>query len=93
MKRRTSKPSAGCDILGDVGPSALCALFDCVEGLQFWIKDPKGCYRWVNRGFLLNYALDRREQALGKTDQIFLRATWPTSSVRMTSASCPDGAS
>lgn len=68
MKRRTSKPSAECVLLRDVGPSALCALFDCVEGLQFWVKDREGRYRWVNRGFLLNYALDRREQVLGKTD-------------------------
>jgi AraC-like DNA-binding protein len=46
----------------------LCSLFDFVPELQFWIKDPAGRYCHVNRGFLLNYGLDRVEQAIGKTD-------------------------
>lgn len=46
----------------------LCGLFDYVPGLQFWVKDRGGRYRWVNRGLLLNYALERPEQVLGKTD-------------------------
>ena len=48
--------------------SALCGLFDHVPGLQFWVKDRDGYYRWVNRGLLLNYALEQPEQVLGKTD-------------------------
>jgi len=47
---------------------SLCRLFDFLPGVQFWIKDSAGCYRWVNRGFLLNYSLDRPEDVLGKTD-------------------------
>ena len=53
------------------GPSCAetaCKLFDFMEGVQFWIKDRKGRYGWVNRGFLLNYSLEHREQVLGKTD-------------------------
>ena len=47
---------------------AVCELFENLEDLQFWIKDLSGHYLWVNRGFLLNYALERREQVLGKSD-------------------------
>lgn len=56
--------------LQPVGPVAagLAGLLDQVEGLQCWIKDRKGRYRWVNRGFLLNYALERVEQVVGRTD-------------------------
>jgi len=52
----------------DAFVSAVCGLFDFVEGVQFWIKDREGRYYWVNNGFLMNYSLDRREEALGKTD-------------------------
>lgn len=47
---------------------ALCGLFDFIEDLQFWIKDRTGRYRRVNRGFLLNYSLERPAQVIGKTD-------------------------
>lgn len=54
----------------DIPPIAatICELFDSLDDLQFWIKDLQGRYLWVNRCFLLNYALERREQVLGKTD-------------------------
>ena len=38
------------------------------NGVQCWIKDREGRYRWVNRGFLLNYALERVEEVIGRTD-------------------------
>jgi AraC-like DNA-binding protein len=47
---------------------AVYTLFDFIEGVQFWIKDVQGRYRWVNRGFLMNYSLEKREQVVGKTD-------------------------
>ena len=55
----------------------LAELFDCVEDVLVWVKDREGRYRWVNRAFLINYALDRRHERakrqlcktfLGKTD-------------------------
>jgi AraC-like DNA-binding protein len=54
----------------------LAALFDCLEDVLVWIKDRDGRYRWVNRAFLINYALDSRQSEpragsldlLGKTD-------------------------
>ena len=50
----------------------LAELFDCVEDILAWVKDREGRYRWVNRAFLLNYALDdHRDGApdvIGKTD-------------------------
>ncbi len=54
----------------------LAALFDCVEDVLAWVKDRDGRYRWVNRAFLINYALAHRqcdayagsEDLLGKTD-------------------------
>ncbi len=48
--------------------AALAALFDDLDGIQSWVKDRDGRYAWVNRGFLLNYAFDRPEQVLGRTD-------------------------
>jgi AraC-like DNA-binding protein len=54
----------------------LATLFDSVEDVLAWIKDCDGCYRWVNRAFLLNHAMDHpsgetsagSEGVLGKTD-------------------------
>jgi AraC-like DNA-binding protein len=51
-------------------------LFDCVEDLLVWVKDRDGRYCWVNRAFLINYAMDHprdgtrpgNEGVLGKTD-------------------------
>jgi AraC-like DNA-binding protein len=51
-------------------------LFDCVEDLLVWVKDRNGRYAWVNRAFLVNYAMDHpRDGAfpgvdgvIGKTD-------------------------
>jgi len=55
------------------------ALFDFLEDVLVWVKDRDGRYHWVNRAFLLNYALDRSQvpetatlnQILGKTDYDF----------------------
>jgi AraC-like DNA-binding protein len=52
----------------DAVASSLCKLFDYVPELQFWVKDRQGHYRWVNRGFLLNYSLERPEDVVGRTD-------------------------
>jgi AraC-like DNA-binding protein len=54
----------------------LATLFDCVKDALVWVKDREGRYCWVNRAFLLNYALDQprretgacAEDVLGKTD-------------------------
>jgi AraC-like DNA-binding protein len=54
----------------------LAALFDCVDDVQVWIKDRAGCYRWVNRAFLINYSFGdlsgqtspEARDVLGKTD-------------------------
>ena len=51
-------------------------LFDCVKEALVWVKDRDGCYCWVNRAFLMNYAMARTrreigadpEDVLGKTD-------------------------
>jgi len=48
--------------------AGIAGLLDQIEGVQCWIKDREGRYRWVNRGFLLNYALERIEQVVGRTD-------------------------
>jgi AraC-like DNA-binding protein len=48
--------------------AALAGLLDTCDGVQAWIKDRAGRYRWVNRGFLLNYALESLEQVVGRTD-------------------------
>ena len=55
----------------------LAELFDCVGDVLVWVKDPDGRYRWVNRAFLINFAMDDRnesgpavgpEDVIGKTD-------------------------
>lgn len=48
--------------------AGLAGLLDQIEAVQCWIKDRQGRYAWVNRGFLLNYALERAEQVVGRTD-------------------------
>ena len=56
---------------------SLASLFDCVEDVLVWVKDPDGRYRWVNRAFLINFAMDDRngsgpaavpQDVIGKTD-------------------------
>jgi AraC-like DNA-binding protein len=47
----------------------LRSLFDFVEGVQCWIKDREGVYRWVNRAFWLNYSVDGVSCSIvGKSD-------------------------
>jgi AraC-like DNA-binding protein len=54
----------------------LATLFDYIEDVLAWVKDRGGRYCWVNRAFLINYAMDRSrdetradsESVLGKTD-------------------------
>jgi AraC-like DNA-binding protein len=54
----------------------LARLFDFVEDVVAWVKDPAGRYCWVNRAFLLNYDMihtfDTHHEpsldVLGKTD-------------------------
>ena len=54
----------------------LAELFDFVEDVLAWVKDRDGRYRWVNRAFLINLAMDDRhgsgpaspEDVIGKTD-------------------------
>lgn len=68
-RKKNSPRTSGPDTIRlEAMASALCGLFDHVPGLQFWVKDRSGYYRWVNRGLLLNYALEHPEQVLGKTD-------------------------
>ncbi len=45
-----------------------CELFDFLPDVQFWIKDRAGRYEWVNTEFLLNYALEHRQEVIGRTD-------------------------
>src|SRR5438034_8626716 len=54
----------------------LVGLFDFLEDVLAWVKDRDGRYLWVNRAFLISYALERpnlneeisEQQVLGKTD-------------------------
>jgi AraC-like DNA-binding protein len=54
----------------------LAGLFDCLVDILAWVKDRDGRYLWVNRTFLINYALEHpgsdgqagEDQVLGKTD-------------------------
>jgi len=66
--RAQLKPSRGAAPAFPTDMRALFALFDHSEETQFWIKDREGKYRWINRGFLVNYSMECPEQVLGKTD-------------------------
>src|SRR5580698_9735372 len=54
----------------------LAVLFDCVKDVLVWVKDRDGRYCWVNRAFLINFAMDNRhgsgaagpQDVIGKTD-------------------------
>ncbi len=58
------------------GVQHFAELFDLLEGVLAWVKDWQGRYLWVNRAFLIKYALDHpgadglaaSSQVLGKTD-------------------------
>ena len=67
-RKKTPQRTASAVVKLEAMAEALCGLFDHVPNLQFWVKDRGGRYRWVNRGLLLNYALERPEQVQGKTD-------------------------
>jgi AraC-like DNA-binding protein len=51
------------------------ALFDYVDDVQAWIKDRAGRYRWVNRAFLINYALDERSGRTSPDSQVLVGKT------------------
>ena len=55
-------------LLASADGRAMRGLLDHLPDVQYWIKDRKGRYVHVNRGFLDNYALDDVTQVLGKTD-------------------------
>jgi AraC-like DNA-binding protein len=54
----------------------MSGLFDCLEDVLAWVKDRDGRYLWVNRAFLISFAMDDRNGAgsagpqdvIGKTD-------------------------
>lgn len=66
MSRPLPRPTDELEL--DALAAAIARLFDQLEGVQFWVKDKEGHYRWANLGFLMNYSLERMEQVLGKTD-------------------------
>ncbi len=57
----------------------LAELFDFLEDVLAWVKDREGRYLWVNRAFVMNYAIehpgladdDCETSVLGKTDYYF----------------------
>ena len=61
-------------VVGELQPLLqLAELFDCLDEVLVWVKDRDGRYRWVNRAFLISYAMNREpgvesEDLLGKTD-------------------------
>jgi AraC-like DNA-binding protein len=66
MNRRAVPTQTAESLLGPA--AALMALFDCVEGVHFWVKDCEGRYRAMNRAGLLDYSLASLAEAEGKTD-------------------------
>ncbi len=69
MKRKPDSANSKFKIQNSTFPNgAFCELFDFLPEVQFWIKDRGGRYEWVNVEFLLNYALERREEVIGRTD-------------------------
>jgi AraC-like DNA-binding protein len=61
-----SKADTTCPLSGP--GAALVELFNCVEEVQFWIKDRAGRYLAMNRACLLNYSLASFADAAGRTD-------------------------
>ncbi len=47
---------------------AICELFDHVEGVLFWAKEPGGRFTWANVALLIEFGMTRREEMIGKTD-------------------------
>lgn len=66
MNRRPAPAQTAGSLLGPV--AAFMELFDCIEGVHFWVKDREGRYRAMNRACLLDYSLGSFAEAEGKTD-------------------------
>ena len=62
------RPTSASTLHLDRLATSIAGLFDVLENVQFWIKDRRGRYHWVNRAFLQNYSLERMEQVIGRTD-------------------------
>ncbi len=56
------------DTLIVAAQSGMMSLLDVMEENSVWIKDAKHCYRYANRGFLLNYGIENESDVVGKTD-------------------------
>ena len=76
----------------------MAELFDCLEDVVAWVKDRDGHYRWVNRAFRINLAMDDRpgsesgsgpREVIGRPITTSRRPSSPTSSGSMTSTSWP----
>ena len=66
MPRILAKADTFCLLSGP--GAALAELFNCVEEVQFWIKDRAGRYLAMNGACLLNYSLVSFTEAAGRTD-------------------------
>jgi AraC-like DNA-binding protein len=67
--RRSARTAPSRQVLPlDSVAAAIAGLLDMLDGVQCWIKDREGRYRWVNRGFLHNYAVERLDGVVGRTD-------------------------
>jgi len=55
-------------LLSDLDLTESLLLLDCLQEVQFWIKDALGRYLRVNRTFQLDYSLGTVSEAIGKTD-------------------------
>lgn len=77
-RARRARRSPADPILREPESRHWADLFDLVEGVLAWVKDRQGRYQWVNRAFLIQFALNHPEAAsttatdgnpiLGRTD-------------------------
>jgi AraC-like DNA-binding protein len=55
-------------LFNDIKSFELALLYDYIPDVQFWIKDKRHIFRWVNRTFLENYAMNSLSEVIDKTD-------------------------
>jgi AraC-like DNA-binding protein len=58
-------PERGGDLLS---ARAICELFDHVEDVLFWAKEPEGHFIWANVALLIEFGMSSRDEIIGKTD-------------------------
>ena len=55
-------------LFSNIKSSDLAQFFNFMPDVRFWIKDENSVFKWVNKSFLENYAMNDLTEVIGKSD-------------------------